>query len=68
MARIARFPVFLRIGDLAEAEIATIDFPIHGDGRCSVDRRAIADMLRAAADTYEHPSPDDDEEVPDAAP
>lgn len=60
MARIARFPVVLRIGDLAEAEIATIDFPIHGDGRCSVDRRAIAGMLRAAADAYEHPDQEED--------
>ncbi|MEU4947716.1 hypothetical protein [Streptomyces lavendulae] len=66
MARVARFPVFLRIGDLAEAEIAFVDFPISGDGRCSADRHAIADMLRAAADAYENPSPD--EEVPDAAP
>lgn len=64
MARIARFPVYLRIGDLAEAEIATIDFPVSGNGQITVDRKAIADMLRAAADAVEHP---DQEEDPDAA-
>ncbi|MFE3578723.1 hypothetical protein [Streptomyces vinaceus] len=66
MARIARFPVFLRIGDTPEAEIATIDFPVSSTGRITVDRKAIADMLRAAADAYEHPSTA--EEVLDAAP
>lgn len=64
MARIARFPVFLRIGDTPEAEIATIDFPVSGNGRVTVDRQAIAGMLRAAADAVEHP---DQEEDPDAA-
>ncbi|MCX5587554.1 hypothetical protein [Streptomyces erythrochromogenes] len=67
MASIARLPVFLRIGDTPEAEIATIDFPINGNGQVTVDRKAIADMLRAAANAVEHPSPDD-EEVPHAAP
>ncbi|MFI8360722.1 hypothetical protein ACIGD1_11240 [Streptomyces sp. NPDC085612] len=66
MAAIASFPVFLRIGDTPEAEIATIDFTVSSAGRITVDRKAIADMLRAAADAYEHPGPD--EEVPDAAP
>lgn len=64
MASIATLPVFLRIGDTPEAEIATIDFPMSGHGLVTVDRRAIADMLRAAADAYEHP---DQEEDPDAA-
>lgn len=66
MALIARFPVFLRIGDTPEAEIATVDFPVSDTGRITVDRRAIADMLHSAADAYEYPSPN--EEVPDAAP
>ncbi|MFJ3834454.1 hypothetical protein ACIPY6_02935 [Streptomyces sp. NPDC090054] len=65
MARIARFPVYLRIGDTPEAEIATVDFPISSKGRITVDRHAVADMLRAAADAYEHPSPD--EEVPNVS-
>ena len=64
MALIARFPVFLRVGDTPEAEIATIDFPVNGNGRIAVDRKAIADMLRAAADAFENP---DQEEDPDAA-
>ncbi|MFD3717265.1 hypothetical protein [Streptomyces sp. NPDC058674] len=63
MALIARFPVFLRVGDAPEAEIATIDFPINGNGQVTVNRKAIANMLRAAADAFESPS----EEVPDAA-
>ncbi|MFF6940456.1 hypothetical protein [Streptomyces lavendulae] len=64
MALIARFPVFLRIGDTPECEIATIGFPVRGNGRVTVDRKAIADMLRAAADVVEQPA---HEEVPDAA-
>ncbi|MER5482929.1 hypothetical protein ABT024_06895 [Streptomyces sp. NPDC002812] len=64
MASIARLPVFLRIGDTPEAEIASVDFPVHGNGRITVDRKAIADMLRAAADAYEHPAQEED---PDAA-
>lgn len=64
MALIARLPVFLRIGNTAEAEVASVDFPVHGNGRLTVDRKAIADMLRAAADAVEHP---DQEEDPDAA-
>lgn len=64
MASIATLPVFLRIGNSPEAEIASIDFPIHGNGRITVDRKAVADMLRAAADAYEHPAQEED---PDAS-
>lgn len=63
MAAFATLPVYLRIGD-SVAEIATIDFPVHGNGTMTVDRKAIADMLRAAADAYENPPA---EEVPDAS-
>ncbi|MEU9002990.1 hypothetical protein [Streptomyces sp. NPDC048551] len=64
MALIATFPVFMRIGDAPEGEIASVDFPVDGHGIVTVDRKAIADMLRAAADAVEHPG---QEEVPDAA-
>jgi hypothetical protein len=37
---------------------------VSGNGRVAVDRKAIADMLRAAADAVEH---SDQEEDPDAA-
>ncbi|MFG2976291.1 hypothetical protein ACGFYY_25325 [Streptomyces sp. NPDC048331] len=66
MALIARFPVFLRIGDTPEAWIGALDFPLSSTGRVAVDRSTIADMLRAAADAMEHPALA--EEVPDAAP
>lgn len=64
MALLATFPVFMRIGAAPEAEIASVDFPVNGHGVVTVDRQAVADMLRAAADAIEHP---DQEEDPDAA-
>lgn len=64
MAGFGTFPVVLRIGNLVTTEIATIDFPVGDHGALTVSRKAIADMLRAAADAFEHP---DQEEDPDAA-
>ncbi|MEW1638643.1 hypothetical protein AB0469_31865 [Streptomyces sp. NPDC093801] len=66
MIETVSLPVVLRIGDI-EAEIATLDLPASGGGWATNARRAIADMLRAAADAYEHPDPAG-EEVPHAAP
>jgi hypothetical protein len=60
----ARIPVFMRLGGSDEHQIATVDFPVDGNGVMAVDRTAIAEMLRAAADAFEHP---DQEEDPDAA-
>lgn len=65
MAALVNLPVVLRIGEV-EAEIGTIEISVGGMGWATGTRKTIADMLRAAADAYEHPSPD--EEVPDAAP
>lgn len=64
MAALVNLPIVLRIGDI-EAEIGTIEIPVGGVGWATASRRAIADLLRAAADAYEHPAV---EEVPDAAP
>lgn len=63
-ASVITLPVYLRIGDTPEAEIATVDLPTHGPEQLTATRQAIADMLRAAADAFEQP---DAQEVPDAA-
>ncbi|MFE6079983.1 hypothetical protein [Streptomyces virginiae] len=55
----------MRIGDAPEAEIASVDFPVDDHGIVTVDRKAVADMFREAADAIENP---EDEEVPDVAP
>ncbi|MET9973925.1 hypothetical protein ACFYOI_03580 [Streptomyces microflavus] len=52
-------PVFLRVGSTPEVRLGDFTMDLDGEGTLKYGRPGLAQLLRAAADEVENPSPDE---------